>query len=130
MNNALADRFRNYSDPTSEGALVPLSDLNYWTPEQVDAQFPNPFDFRRFGFYDPFRYDQTLFQEGRIVPEIPDGDIVIQFRSRVYPGAVGHHLGQAIPHGEQHFHVYQIFGSRPRACVSLGTGFIQWVSES
>lgn len=63
MNNALADRFRNYSDPTSEGALVPLSDLNYWTPEQVDAQFPNPFDFRRFGFYDPFRYDQTLFQE-------------------------------------------------------------------
>lgn len=63
LNNALADRFRNYSDPTSNGALVPLSDLNYWTPDQVDAYFPNPFDFRRFGFYDPFRYDQTLFQE-------------------------------------------------------------------
>jgi len=63
LNNALADRFRNYSDPTGAGALVPLSQLDYWTPENVDAYYPNPFDFRRYGFYDPFRYDQTLFQE-------------------------------------------------------------------
>ncbi|WP_392470503.1 SusC/RagA family TonB-linked outer membrane protein [Sphingobacterium cellulitidis] len=63
MNNALADRFKNYSNPVGQGALVPLSELNYWTPDHVDAYYPNPFDFRRFGFYDPFRYDQTLFQE-------------------------------------------------------------------
>jgi len=63
MNNALADRLRNYSNPTSTGALVPIDDLDVWSSGNTSAYFPNPFDFRRTSFIDPFRYDQTLFQE-------------------------------------------------------------------
>lgn len=68
LNNALADRLKNFQDPagtssTNAGALVPLGDLDVWSPENTSAYFPNPFDFRRYRFIDPFRYDQTLFQE-------------------------------------------------------------------
>lgn len=63
LNNALADRLRNYSDPTGTGALVPLGELDIWTEDNTVAYFPNAFDFRRYGYIDPFRYDQTLFQE-------------------------------------------------------------------
>lgn len=68
LNNALADILRNYSDPAGEslngpGALVPLNNLDIWTENNTIAYFPNAFDFRRNSFIDPFRYDQTLFQE-------------------------------------------------------------------
>lgn len=68
LNNALADRLRNYNDPMGAadggpGALVPLDDLDVWSPNNLGAHFPNAYDFRRYGYIDPFRYDQTLFQE-------------------------------------------------------------------
>jgi TonB-linked SusC/RagA family outer membrane protein len=67
LNNALADRLRNYSDPaglaTSAGALVPIENMDIWTPSNTSSYFPNIYDFRRNRFVDPFRYDQTLFQE-------------------------------------------------------------------
>lgn len=70
LNNALADKLRNYSNPTGNvnrgenpGALVPIGDLDIWTENNRAAYFPNVYDFRRYGFIDPFRYDQTLFQE-------------------------------------------------------------------
>lgn len=63
LNNALADRLRNYSSPTGTGALVPLDGLDVWSVDNRDAYFPNVNDFRRYSYIDPFRYDQTLFQE-------------------------------------------------------------------
>lgn len=63
LNNALADRLRNYSNPTGTGALVPVEGLDIWSEDNKNAYFPNAYDFRRYGFIDPFRYDQTLFQE-------------------------------------------------------------------
>lgn len=63
LNNALADRLRNYSNPTGTGALVPVEGLDIWSEDNKSAYFPNAYDFRRYGFIDPFRYDQTLFQE-------------------------------------------------------------------
>lgn len=66
LNNALADRLRNYKNPAGldfAGSLVPVGDLDIWSEENTDAYFPNVFDFRRYGYIDPFRYDQTLFQE-------------------------------------------------------------------
>lgn len=63
LNNALADRLRNYSSPTGTGALVPITDLDVWTTENTKSYYPNVYDFRRYGYIDPFRYDQTLFQE-------------------------------------------------------------------
>lgn len=63
MNNALADVLRNYSNPTGTGSLVPIGDLDVWSTDNTGAYFPNPYDFRRYSYIDPFRYDQTLFQE-------------------------------------------------------------------
>lgn len=72
LNNALADRFRNYADPdnangykdgNNPGALVPLDGYDVWRMAGDDAYYPNPFDFTRNRFYDPYRYNQTLFME-------------------------------------------------------------------
>src|SRR5690606_4783011 len=73
LNNALADRFRNYSDPDNSigepkgnnpGALVPLDNYDVWRMLGDDAYYPNPFDFTRInGSFNPYRYDQTLFME-------------------------------------------------------------------
>ncbi|MFD1771307.1 SusC/RagA family TonB-linked outer membrane protein [Sphingobacterium suaedae] len=73
MNNALADRFRNYADPDNAkgnadgknpGALVPLDEYDVWRMVGDDAYYPNPFDFTRIrGAFNPYRYDQTLFME-------------------------------------------------------------------
>lgn len=63
LNNALADRLRNYNNPTGGGALVPVDDLDTWSSYGGTANFPDIYDFRRSPFIDPFRYDQTLFQE-------------------------------------------------------------------
>jgi TonB-linked SusC/RagA family outer membrane protein len=67
LNNAMADRLRNYSDPAGRadggpGTLLPIADLSLWSPGQ-SSTLPNVYDFRRYGYIDPFRYDQTLFQE-------------------------------------------------------------------
>ena len=66
LNNALADRLKNYSDPAGNagaGALVPIEDLDIWSTSHTSSYFPNIYDFRRYGYINPFRYDQTLFQE-------------------------------------------------------------------
>lgn len=69
LNNALAARFRNFATPyslgtsTTTGALVPVSELNYWKAPGDIATYPNPYDFTRVNLTNPFRYDQTLFQE-------------------------------------------------------------------
>ena len=69
INNAAADMFRGYYYPTKNpdaanpSALVPLDNFDYWTYANADAFYPNPFDFRRAGFINPYRYNSTLFQE-------------------------------------------------------------------
>lgn len=63
INIALADRFRNYYSPTSGNALVPIDDYDYYTSSNINASYPNPFDFRRVGIIDPYRINSTLFQE-------------------------------------------------------------------
>ena len=63
LNNALAQRFQNYANPLNMGALVPIGDMDYWRQVGDVAKFPNPYDYTRYGFYTPYRYDQTLFQE-------------------------------------------------------------------
>jgi len=68
MNTALADRLRNYRNPAGlapdgAGALVPIDDLDIWSTSNTSSYFPNIYDFRRSSFINPFRYDQTLFQE-------------------------------------------------------------------
>ena len=70
LNSSLSQTMQNFSRPTTPGALVPIDQYNYWQPSPVDkgtgtvnAQYPNPFDFRRAEVMQPFRSNQTLFLE-------------------------------------------------------------------
>ncbi|QNA45720.1 SusC/RagA family TonB-linked outer membrane protein [Lacibacter sediminis] len=79
LNASLSKTMQNFGNPASvgsngqpiqPGALVPIDQYNYWKPSgsdkgsgTVNAQYPNPFDFRRAGVMQPFRSNQTLFLE-------------------------------------------------------------------
>lgn len=70
LNSALSETFRNFYNPTSPNALVPIDEYDFWKPSADDkasgsanATYPNPFDFRRANLIQPYRYNQTLFME-------------------------------------------------------------------
>lgn len=63
MNYALAQRLRLYGDPLGSNSVVPLNDLDVWLQEGDVAKYPYPYDFSRYGSVQPFRYDQTLWEE-------------------------------------------------------------------
>lgn len=68
INSALSERFGFFNNPmgtnaTSSGVLAPIDAYNFWTPENRNADYPNPYDYTRVGIIDPFRANQTLFME-------------------------------------------------------------------
>lgn len=66
INNPLARQLKNFGNPWNvlkSGALVPLEGLDYWKNSGDVAMYGNPLDFVRSGIIDPFRIDQTVFQE-------------------------------------------------------------------
>ncbi|WP_161596850.1 SusC/RagA family TonB-linked outer membrane protein [Chitinophaga vietnamensis] len=69
LTNATAARFASFSTPLTKNSdgilsgLVPIDDYNYWTKPGDKAQYPNPYDYTRFGKVRPYRVDQTLFEE-------------------------------------------------------------------
>lgn len=63
LNNTLASQFANFADPTKMGYLTPVSEIDYWRTEGDNATYGNPFDFQRSGIINPFRYNQSVFQE-------------------------------------------------------------------
>ncbi|MDO4162802.1 MAG: SusC/RagA family TonB-linked outer membrane protein [Bacteroides sp.] len=70
INKVLADNFAAYSNPNvsissmgSKASLTPISAYNFWTPDNIHADYPNPYDYLRADIIDPFRADQTLFME-------------------------------------------------------------------
>ncbi len=73
LNNALADRLRLLADPygiDNQGriggntkAVVPIADLNTWTQPGDNAKFGNAYNYVHNSYSQPFRYEQTLWQE-------------------------------------------------------------------
>lgn len=69
LNIPLAQTFQNFYNPASANALVPIKEYNIWMPGSVkgsgsaNAKYPNPFDFRRATFLNPYRAEQSLFIE-------------------------------------------------------------------
>lgn len=70
INKVLADNFASYKNPNvkisdmgKNAALTPIDAYNFWTPDNIYADYPNPFDYQRASLIDPFRADQTLFME-------------------------------------------------------------------
>lgn len=63
LNTSIANYFKSYYFPTGNGALLPIDNYDYWTPHNISASYPNPFDFRRAELIDAYRYNSTMFQE-------------------------------------------------------------------
>lgn len=70
LNGALAESFRNYYNPATPSALVPIDGYDYWRPSEnskevgtANAQYPNPFDYLRGSTLNTYRTDQSLFLE-------------------------------------------------------------------
>jgi len=82
LNNANADVLRGFSNPEgrpkdnsgnktnnyyqNDGkitAWVPITAFDFWQGNGQSAAYPNPYDYLRYDYYNPFRYDQTLFME-------------------------------------------------------------------
>ncbi len=63
LNNAIASRFQNFANPLKNSSIVPIEDYDYWKSVNNDAKYPNPYDYRRYAYYLPYRFNQTLFEE-------------------------------------------------------------------
>ncbi|WP_185217548.1 SusC/RagA family TonB-linked outer membrane protein [Sphingobacterium mizutaii] len=73
LNYALAQRLSLYNNPyggnlvggQSNGAnsIVPIENLDIWLKDGDIAKYPYPYDFSRNASVQPFRYDQTLWEE-------------------------------------------------------------------
>jgi hypothetical protein len=63
LNNALADRLRLMKDPFGDRAVVPLTDLDMWMKPGDVAKYPYAYNYTRFGAIQPYRLDQSLWEE-------------------------------------------------------------------
>ncbi|QKJ31084.1 SusC/RagA family TonB-linked outer membrane protein [Mucilaginibacter mali] len=71
LNNSLASQFAAFSNPLAiQGSyrvnpmgVVPLTAYDIWTTPGQVAKYPNPYDYLRASIINPFRTNQTLFQE-------------------------------------------------------------------
>ncbi len=63
LNNALARRLRLMNNPFGDDAVVPLDKLNVWTTPGQVAKYANAYDYAHNSFTNPFRFDQTLWEE-------------------------------------------------------------------
>jgi TonB-linked SusC/RagA family outer membrane protein len=63
LNNALASQFQAFNNPLALSGLVPLSEYDIWRSAGQTATYPNPYDYLRSGIINPYRFNQTLFQE-------------------------------------------------------------------
>ncbi|MEC5146043.1 TonB-linked outer membrane protein, SusC/RagA family [Chitinophaga sp. 180180018-2] len=63
LNNALAQRMQYLGNPYDPKTMVDFKDVNYWSANNYNAYYPNPFDYMRAGQINPYRYEQTLIQE-------------------------------------------------------------------
>ena len=63
LNNALADRLLLLKDPFGDRAVVPVANLDMWTKPGDIAKYPYAYDYRRFEAIQPFRLDQSLWEE-------------------------------------------------------------------
>jgi len=63
LNNALADRLLLLKDPFGDRAVVPVGNLDMWTKPGDIAVYPYAYDYRRFEAIQPFRLDQSLWEE-------------------------------------------------------------------
>jgi TonB-linked SusC/RagA family outer membrane protein len=69
INASDANRLRLSMDPfgtqTGNGpqAVIPVTDLNYWQKPGDIARYPDPYNYTRYNVINPFRTNQSLFQE-------------------------------------------------------------------
>ncbi len=93
LNNALADRLRLLNDPYgydnngviggATKAVVPLDNLNIWRQTGDIAKYGNAYDYAHNAFTQPFRYEQTLWQEEGSYFKINQVTLAYQFDKKL-----------------------------------------------
>ncbi len=65
LNNALAERLKLMSNPFGLNTAVPLDELNMWRPGQdnSNARYANAYNYAHNTYTDPFRLNQSVWQE-------------------------------------------------------------------
>lgn len=63
LNDALAQRMQYLGQPFDQRSIVDFNQIDYWKQSGSNATYSNPFDYTRAGAVNPYRVDQTLFQE-------------------------------------------------------------------
>ncbi|MFY0255327.1 SusC/RagA family TonB-linked outer membrane protein [Chitinophaga sp. 30R24] len=63
LNDALSERLKYLSTPFGNNSIVDFNTIDYWKRSGSHAAYPDPFDYTRAGAVNPYRVDQTLFQE-------------------------------------------------------------------
>ncbi len=71
LNNSLAAQFSSFNNPLAmkgvyainPSGIIPLDAYDIWTRTGQVATYPNPYDYLRSALVDPYRTNQTLFQE-------------------------------------------------------------------
>ncbi|SEW52985.1 SusC/RagA family TonB-linked outer membrane protein [Chitinophaga arvensicola] len=63
LNDALAERLQYLGKPFDQKSIVDFNEIDYWKRSGGKATYSNPFDYTRAGAINPYRADQTLFQE-------------------------------------------------------------------
>ncbi len=63
LNNALADRMGLMRDPFGDRAVVSLNHLDMWQQPGDVAKYPYAYNYSRYSAVEPYRPDQTLWEE-------------------------------------------------------------------
>lgn len=63
LNDALSERLQYLGAPFDQKSIVDFNTVDYWKRSGSIATYPNPFDYTRTSAVNPYRADQTLFQE-------------------------------------------------------------------
>jgi len=89
LNNALASRLSIMNDPFGSDplkgskAVVALPDIDMWRAPGDVAKYPYAYDYTRYATIQPFRYDQTLWEEDGTYLKINNVTVFYSFPKKI-----------------------------------------------
>lgn len=88
LNNALASRLSIMNDPFGKSdagprAAVSLPDVNMWRKPGDVAKYPYAYDYNRYSTIQPFRYDQSLWEEDGTYLKINNVTLFYSFPKKI-----------------------------------------------
>lgn len=134
INKVLADNFKSFNNPNVSGdglqgsaALAPIGAYDFWTPTNVHADYPNPYDYQHSSVIDPFRADQTLFMEDGSYFKI--NAITLRIPCLKMDGLHSYSLCKYPYEFDEYIYVLKIFRYQSGECEQSRLGYIGRLSQ-